>query len=216
MNLKIFIVHLVIFREFNFFFFSFFSEASFPRCLRLNRRNRRIPLKLSADYQHVLWPWRTACEHYESVLQKRKTARLRAIVFSISFSNIMIFWGCDWPLWIQVNSVSEDSSSMGCEWRAWRDTVLRKREHYEFYSSVLAPKGIPEGNEVWEMLPIEWAPMKEKSVELWDHGDAEQQFFSICAMPVQLDVCGLVVMSFGDNSGKCKFLFNLLLSDLQF
>lgn len=57
-------------------------------------------------------------------------------------------------------------------------------------------------------LPIGRAPMKEKSVELWGHGDAEQQF--------QLDVCGLVVMSFGDNSGKCKFLFSLLMSDLQF
>lgn len=57
-------------------------------------------------------------------------------------------------------------------------------------------------------LPIGRTPMKEKSVELWGHGDAEQQF--------QLDVCGLVVMSFGDNSGKCKFLFSLLMSDLQF
>lgn len=100
---------------------------------------------------------------------------------------------------------------------------MGKGEHCESYSSVLVPKGIlsvpsmPGGSDVWEMeLSIGKAFMKEKSAELWGHGDTEQQFFSIYVMPVQLDVCGLVVLSFGDNSGKYKFLFSLLLSDLQF
>lgn len=45
---------------------------------------------------------------------------------------------------------------------------------------------------------------------------AEQPLFSLCVTSVQLDALGLVVKSFGDDSGKCMFPLSFLLTDRQF
>ena len=59
-------------------------------------------------------------------------------------------------------------------------------------------------------------PTKGKPAERWGCEDAEQQLFRLCVTSVQLDALGLVVKSFGDDSGEYKFPYSFLLTDLQF
>lgn len=76
---------------------------------------------------------------------------------------------------------------------------------------------IPETNRTGEIeQTIGRDPTKGKPAEHWGREDAEQQLFSLCVTSAQRDALGLVVKSFGDDSGKYKFPFSFLLTDLQF
>lgn len=75
---------------------------------------------------------------------------------------------------------------------------------------------IPETNRTGEIeQTIGKDPTKDKPAEHQGSEDAEQQLFSLCVTSGQLGALGLVVKSFGDDSGKYKFLFSFLLTDLQ-
>lgn len=66
-----------------------------------------------------------------------------------------------------------------------------------------------------EGRPLGGIPQKTNLQSMGREG-AEQQLFSLCVTSVQLDALGLVVKSFGDDSGKCTFPLSFLLTDRQF